>query len=229
MKSITNVINFIGSYLLCHAPGSIGRRLRYLYYRGKFKSCGYSVTIDTGVVLIGLENISLGNNVWLDTGCILIAGKANFDGRIVKRKPASKCIAEGELFIGSDVHLAPFCIVQAHGGVCIGDNCGLSSGVKVYSLSNLPYNPFDRSDVINFSPFGRSAYLLGSIVLNSNTGVALNSILLPGVEIGCNSFVAINSVVKTTFQPNSLIEGNPAKLKGPRFIEKNFCEQKEGL
>ena len=132
-------------------------------------------------------------------------------------------LAQGELYIGDNVHIAPFCIIQAHGGVFIGNNSGLSSGVKIYSFSNVPTNPYDPSDQVLFTTMcHRSAYLVGSVVLDDNVGIALNSIILPGVHIEKDSFVAPMSLVINSFEKNSYITGYPAKRIKNRFIVENL-------
>ena len=50
-----------------------------------------------------------------------------------------------------------------------------------------------------------------------SVGTCLNVVILPGVSIGKDSFVAINSVVNSSFEKNSMIAGNPAKRIKNRF------------
>jgi len=199
--------------------GPLGRKLRYWYWSKRFKKCGKNVLIDEGVIIQGAEWISIGDNVWIDKYCILMAGPVNLEGKIVKKKSNRNFIwNEGELIIEDNVHIAPFCIIQAHGGVYIGKNSGLSSGVKIYSLSNLPNDPQDISNIIYFTPLNeKSAYFCSPIVIEENVGVALNCVILGGVTIGKNSFISIGSVVLTSIPENSYASGNPAKKIKERF------------
>ena len=228
MKRLIKIIGTVFSdfikFFIIYFPGSTGRRLRYYYWRGKFKKCGKNVFIDEGVIIQNPECISIGDNVWIDKYCILMAGKANLSERIHKRKVNEDFIGEeGDLIIGKNVHISPFCIIQAHGGFQIDDNSGFSSGVKVYTLSNLPYNPENPSDIVYFTPMAdKSAYFISPVVIKENVGVALNCIILSGVTIGEKSFVAPNSVVLTNVSPNSYVSGNPAKKIKDRFkMEEN--------
>ena len=50
------------------------------------------------------------------------------------------------------------------------------------------------------------------IVINKNVWIGTNVVILPGVKIGKNSIIAAGSIVTKSFDDNSLIAGNPAKL-----------------
>ena len=64
----------------------------------------------------------------------------------------------------------------------------------------------------------RQCLMQGPITLSKNTGLALNTIVLPGVHIPEDCFVSINSVVhRRKFLVNSLIAGNPAIKISERF------------
>lgn len=54
--------------------GYIARGLRYCILRAWCKHCGYNVRIDSGVELVHIKNISLGNNVSIHSNCYFDAG-----------------------------------------------------------------------------------------------------------------------------------------------------------
>lgn len=222
IKRLKNVIDNFWLSMIQNIPGGFGIKLRYLYWKRKFKHCGRNVLIDVGVVIQGAQWISVGNNVAIGPYSVLVAGPVNEDGLRVKRiKNPDFRFKCGELVIGDNVHISQHCIIQAHGGVEIGNNCGISAGTKIYSFSNLPRNPEVPSEEIFFNVFvpEKSYFVSGPIVIGDNVGIALNSLVLPGVTIAKNSFVAINSVVLTSFKENSYISGNPAKRVEDRFIK----------
>ncbi|MFA5865482.1 MAG: acyltransferase [Phycisphaerae bacterium] len=222
MKKIFLAINSIFLFFIIYLPNPLGRKVRYLYYRKKFKRCGKKVYIDEGVIIQNPEYICIGENVWIDKYCVLMAGPVRVEeSKYTKRNNLNFTETEGSLVIGDNIHMAPFCVFQAHSGISIGNGCAFSSGVKIYSLSNLPSDPKNPSRIIFFSPMVSDQAILGSpIVLEQNVGVALNSIILPGVTIEKNSFVAPNSLVMTSFKENSYIEGNPARRSKDRFRTK---------
>lgn len=218
-SKLSNLYSQIVESLIRNISGRAGVILRRKYYSKKFAKCGQNLHIDEGVIIQGAKDIFIGDNVWIDKYCILMAGKVNISSEQVKVKQNKNYLYnEGELHIGSNVHIAPQCIIQAHGGVSIGDNCGFSSGVKLYSLTNLPENPND--EIVHFTPLGKPYYLNSQISIAENVGVALNSIVLAGATIEQNSFIAPNSVVMTTIKENSFASGNPAKKIKDRF--KNY-------
>ena len=66
----------------------------------------------------------------------------------------------------------------------------------------------------------RQAVVEGPIYLGDNVGVALNSVILPGVTIESDSFIALNTVVTRSIERNSICSGNPGKVIKKRFAEK---------
>jgi len=220
-NKILNLIFQLIESFIRNISGRLGVFLRRVYYSKRFSVCGESLIIEEGVIIQGVGDIFVGNNVWIDKYCILIAGKVDTDSIRVKiKKNKNYHYKDGELHLGDNIHIAPQCIIQAHGGVSIGDNSGFSSGVKVYSFTNLPDSPDGK--ITHFSPLGNPYYLSSQISINENVGIALNSIVLSGVTIEKNSFIAPNSIVITTIKENSFASGNPAKKIKDRF--KNYGE-----
>jgi len=182
---------------------------------------GKEVIIDIGVHIQNPQYVSIDDNTWIDKYVILIAGPPSGERETVYRQNPNYRLGRGELSIGKNVHIAPFCIISGMGGVMIGDNVGLSTGCKVYSFSH-HYRSFKdpSNSSIAFSPMVErecQAMLLGPVVFENNTGMALNCVVLPGVTVGQNSFVMINSVVTKDVPPNSLVAGYPARVVGQRF------------
>ena len=217
---------FLGLFrsIVTYMPGHCGDRLRYNYYKSKCKYLGRNVRIEQGAVIINPQFISIGDNTWIDKYAILEAGqnfkKDNLRGRLWKNPDFD--LEEGELKIGLNCHIAPFCIIYAQAGVSIGDNSAFGSGVKIYSISNVPSDPQDPSQEIYFTPLRKeSAYYYAPIVIKDNVGISVNSIILSGVTIEEKSFVAPSSVVMTRVKSNSYVAGNPARKIRERFWTSN--------
>ncbi|MBW2000315.1 MAG: acyltransferase [Deltaproteobacteria bacterium] len=217
-------------YEMCisYWPGPIGERLRYAYWRKRLGYLGRNVKIDVGVHFQNPQYISIDDNAWIDKGVILMAGpdSSSRPRRYVENRNYS--LDKGRIHIGKSVHIGAFSIISGIGGVCICDECGFSSGVKVFSFSNHFRSDMDPSDTsFHFGPLvehSRQFVIEGPVVLEENVGVALDAIILPGVTIGKYSFVAINSVVTSSFEENSLIAGNPALRVTARFRERKSSE-----
>jgi len=182
---------------------------------------GVNVFIDTGVYIQGYKYISIGDDTHIDKSCILEAcsDDLGISYRAVKELRNNDFILNrGELFIGRDSHIVQNCMIFAHGGVFIGDRCTMSAGSKIYSLTSLPNNPYDKSQVVSLNPYtGISPTLVGPVVLKDNVWLGINVCVFPGVTIGNDSFVRTNSIVLESFPSNSYISGDPARYVRPRF------------
>lgn len=210
------ILGDIWKFFVIYMPGGFGAKLRYIYYKNRFKACGTNVIIDAGVHIDGAELISIGNDVLIDKNCIISTGE-KLTGKI-NRKPNSDFKGEeGEIIIGNDVHLAQCCILMGYGGISIGDNCVLSSGCKIYSLTNTAYDPEIRGKVISIMPYHQAPFLISSVVFRKNVWLGLNSIVMPSVTIAENSFSVSNSVIVDSFEENSYLSGNPARRVRNRF------------
>jgi acetyltransferase-like isoleucine patch superfamily enzyme len=132
----------------------------------------------------------------------------------------------GEVIVGCNVHIAPYSIISGiDAGIYIGDDCGFSSGVKIYAFSHhFRFNESPEDTLCSFNPMvdhSRQSMVCGAITIEDNVGVALNTIILPGVFVGRDSFIGTNSVLYRQYFPeNSLISGSPAKRVGCRFKAK---------
>ena len=179
--------------------GAFGRKLRFWYYRTQFKSCGTHIIIEEGVFFENPNAIILGDNIWIDKNTILLAGAFNSN----ERKFYQKGVAEinwGELIIDNNVHIAPFTLIQAHGGVKIGKNVTIASGSKLYSLSHHYQNLNDKTDSKRYA-FSSMASLkdqfliIGNIIVGDNSAIGLNSVVLPGSNIPNGTWVGVSSVL----------------------------------
>ncbi|MFM7518959.1 MAG: acyltransferase [Planctomycetota bacterium] len=201
--------------------GEVGARMRHAYYRKRLRGLGPNARIDTGVSMTGLEWISIGDHTHIDKGCYLVACGPGLDlsKRALLQVPNRAIdVAKGELIIGEHCHIAPASQIHAHGGVRIGDHCALATGTKIFSLTSLPYNPFNPRQITTVTPFdGISPSMIGPIELGRNVMMGIGVCVLPGVRIGSDSFVRTNSVVLQSFPDNSSIAGDPAEFKKKRF------------
>lgn len=224
MKMLKKLINDLLLTFITNINGSTGRRIRYLYYHKKFKKCGTNVAIDEGVVIENPKFISIGSNVWIDKYTILIAGKTDLSkGRIKKVENKNYKSSEGELTIGDGVHIGNFNVIQAHTGVSVGNFVTTSSGVKIYSLSNYPFNEEDPEEITYANSLVGSnktvAYVHSPIVIEDGVWLGLNCTIVGGT-IGKNSFVVSNSLVINDLPPNSYAAGNPTVKIKERFRKK---------
>ena len=208
---------------ITYLPGEVGLALRTRHWGKRLGHLGRDVRIDTGVYFQNPGFIHIGDNCWIDRGVMILAGldrssreKISLKNRDFKGEP-------GVVHIGRNTHVGPGCIISGiSAGVYISDDCGFSANCRLYAFSHhYRSKKHPENSEIHFGPMvshDRQCLIEGPIFLGENTGVALNSVLLPGASIPGNCFIAINSVVGPgRFKPNSIISGNPAKTTDVRF------------
>lgn len=93
--------------------------------------------------------------------------------------------------------------IHAEKNITIGNNCVLASGIHIMDSNGHQVSSMNRT-------VGRDTPI--PIMIGNNVWVGVNSIILKGTIIGDNCVIAAGSVVKGTFQENSIIAGNPAMV-----------------
>lgn len=206
--------------LVLWIPGGIGSRLRIVYYRARGARIGLGCRVEVGVMIDQPELVAIGDHVWLDRYAILIAGKSR-PGRETRHIADPDADLRGSIRIGSRCHIGASTIVSGIGGVAIGDDVTLSAGTKVYSLTHHYRSWRDPKDSrITFGSMGpdrHQSMLEGVVRIGRNVGVGADALILPGVTLGECSFIRPQSVVMESFEPNSIVAGNPAQRTGDRF------------
>jgi len=206
-------------WLVGDMPGPAGYYLRTWYWRRRMRHVGGGVTFGRGVRISGPKWISIGDNSWIDDDVALSAGPANEQGRVLTRKPnASFSHDEGALFIGMNCHIAPQVTIQAHGGVSIGNDSGVASGCRIYSLSHHYRNARDPKDlrIYKFTPRAAPEWqslILSPVVMEDSSALATNCVVLPGATIGSGTWVGCLSLVIGRLPPGVQASGQPAKPK----------------
>lgn len=194
--------------------GDLGYKLRYKYYKKRFKHLGRGAMIDTGVFIQGAEFISIGENTHLDKNCILVGSPADLDlsYRYLKTRENPLYTGKiGEIIIGKECHISQNAMLYGYGGIHIGDYSTLSAGAKIYSLTSMAYNPYDRSEIVSIVPYtGKSPTLMGPVLLGNNVWVGIDTVVSPGVALGDNTFIKSFSIVNSSFEENSYAGGTPA-------------------
>ncbi|MDH4366658.1 MAG: acyltransferase [Dehalococcoidia bacterium] len=210
--------------LVIYMPGPTGHGLRYHYYKRRLRHLGKDVTIGEGVLMFNPEFISIGDNAWIDKYCILMAGKPHIGQRIVYTKELPEfTYRTGEIAIGDNCHIAPNCIIQAHGGVQIGRDVAIGGGTKFYSFVNNYRDPKHPSNKdIFYTPRAQenqTCYTLAPIVIGDNVGISVNCLILEGTIIERDSYITPFSQVRGRIQSNTVAGGVPAKRIKERFSD----------
>lgn len=235
MKLIRKIVKVFRKYLLInffsdiyitfirYLNGESGNKLRYKYYKKRLKYLGKDVIIDTGVFIEGAEYISIGDGTHIDKNCILVGSPSDLDlsYRYLKTRTNINYKNDvGEITIGCQCHISQNTMIYGYGGVYVGNNSTLSVGSKIYSLTSMAYNPYDRTEVVSIVPYeGKSPTLMGPVVLGKNVWVGIDCIISPGCTLGDNVFVKSHTIINSSFEENSYVGGAPAYRIRGRFDE----------
>ena len=122
-------------------------------------------------------------------------------GERVRIKEGLRVEKPRQVKIGSDVRINTDCILQAHGGIEIGDFTMLAARVTIVTANHdLSRRGVEAFDTLLEAPvrIGRHCWL--------GTGV----IVLPGVTIGDGTVVGAGSVVTRDLPPGTICMGTPA-------------------
>ena len=86
----------------------------------------------------------------------------------------------------------------------------------IHSLSHHYKKPGkDDAAIYKFTPCAPpedQSLIEGPVILEGNNALGLNSVILPGVTIGKNSWIGVCSYVVKDIPPNCIASGCPAKV-----------------
>ncbi len=174
-----------------------------------FKYIGKNVSIASNCTIIGLPNISIGDNVRIDGYCSVIAA------------------GSGYLNLGSFIHIGGYCALFAGSGIIMNDFSGLSQGVRIYSRTD------DYSGKYLTNPTVPEKYTnitKGEVELKKHAIIGSGSVILPRVTIGEGSSVGALSLVTKSLDDWGVYFGSPAKRLKRRSkdllkLEEQLCNE----
>jgi len=168
-------------------PTEIGIRIRRIAYKPLFKKCGKYLRIDSGVTILGFENIELGDNVSFMKNSYVYAHD------------------EGVLVIGNNFTMNSNSQLGASfGKIVIGDNCAIAPNCVLRAANHT----FDDPNI----PFREQGHTYGEIIIEDDVWIASNCVITANTKIGRSSIVGAGSVVTKNVEPYSVVGGVPAKL-----------------
>ena len=104
----------------------------------------------------------------------------------------------GNLTIGDHSVIDRDCVLDARGGITIGNNINLAPEVMILTAYHDP-------DDENFKGITKA------VTIEDYAWIATRSLILPGVTIGRSAVVGAGSVVTKDVAPGTIVAGNPAK------------------
>jgi acetyltransferase-like isoleucine patch superfamily enzyme len=150
----------------------------------KFGFCrvGTNVRVAKNCTIIGMQNISIGDNVRVDGPTVMSA-------------------SSGYINIGSHVHVGGMAFLAGGGGIELGDFSGLSQGVRIYSTSD----DYSGAALTNLN------VKVAPVNLGRHVIVGSGSVVLPGCSIGEGASVGALSLVTKSLGPWGVYFGTPAR------------------
>jgi acetyltransferase-like isoleucine patch superfamily enzyme len=108
----------------------------------------------------------------------------------------------GDVHVGARTWIGPFTILDGSGGLTIGDNCSISSGVHIYT-----------HETVQWALSGGAApYEYAPVRIGSNCYIGPQAIIAKGVTIGDGALVGANSLVLGDVPAGAKAYGNPARV-----------------
>lgn len=136
-------------------------------------------------------------------------------------QPSAVISSIRKLELGGNVYIAGGCTLHCDGGIKIGFNSKLGTGVFIMS-SNHNYQSETR---VPFDNIG----LLQRVEIGENCWIGAKSIICPGVKIEDGAVVAMGAVVTKSVPKGAIVGGNPAKIIKYRNLELYDKLRQEGM
>lgn len=190
-KFVNRFIESYIKYILMWLPGNIGEVLRYYFYKNRFQYLGEKVSIPTGCVFRGEQNIIINNNVGFGLYSQLYAG-INRSVELIEIGENTKL--NSNVMINADIGG----IIQIGKNVLIGPNV-------VIRASN--HNFEKRDELIRLQ-----GHTSGRIIIGDDVWIGANVVILPNISIGTGAVIGAGSVVTKDIADYSLAIGIPAKI-----------------
>ena len=146
-------------------------------------------------------------------------------GRNLHVGPGSVLRAPRGLKIGNDVYIGKYCTIECDGeigsGVLIANAVGL--------IGRFDHDMHAIGVMIRHAPWIGDAAYRGKgkdlfLKIEDDVWIGYGAVVMTGVTIGRGAVVAAGSVVTKSVPSFAVVAGNPARVLGARFTEKEICE-----
>ena len=123
-------------------------------------------------------------------------------GEGVTIEPGTRIVEPERLSIGRETYINSNCILDATGGIRLGEDVSFGYGVVLTTQDHEIGPSTHRCGAIRLEP----------IVIGNGTWIGSHAVVLPGVTIGSGVVVGAGALVTRDLAPNGLYLGAPARL-----------------
>lgn len=117
-----------------------------------------------------------------------------------------------QLDLADNVYIGHFNLIEASGGLSIGEGCQITNYVSVVTHSSHVSLRLYGAAYCDFQD--HIAYRRGAIAIGAYSFIGPHTVIMPGSKIGKGSVVAAYSYVDGTFPDFAILAGNPAVAVG---------------
>jgi len=114
----------------------------------------------------------------------------------------------GDVKVGKKTWIGPSVVLDGSGGLVIGSNCSISSGVQIYT----------HSAVKCAISGGKSPYEYAKTAIGDNCFIGPLAVIVMGVKIGNGCIIGANSLVLDDIPDGSKAFGTPCRVVGKAEI-----------
>lgn len=130
--------------------------------------------------------------------------KANYLGFGEGSSVYDNVLVLGDVKVGKNTWIGPNVVLDGSGGLEVGANCSISTGVQIYTHNSIKWA----------TSGGKDAYEYAKTIIEDNCYIGPNVIIQKDVKIGKGSIIGANSLVNKDIPPNSKAFGTPVKIQG---------------
>jgi len=120
------------------------------------------------------------------------------------------------LEIGDYVRISQNVVINAGGGVKIGDYVGIGPSAKIWSINHR----YDQLD----TPIYAQGWTKAPVVIREDVWIAADCFIMPGVVIGRGSVISAGTVLAKSVRPYSVVAGNPGRIVGYRVDRDSYFQ-----
>src|SRR5665213_3656983 len=176
-----------------HLWSKFRTRLFTLLVSGQFAEMGARTRISPPFRFYGLNQMSLGDEVMINSDCWLQTIPGHGD------ECSTKLIIKAHAGIGMGAHIAAAKQIVIEEYVLLGRNVHISDHAHAFEDIKIPIM---QQDIGSIAP----------VSIGRGTWLGQNVVVLPGVTIGRHCVIGANSVVKSSIPDFSVAVGAPARV-----------------